>query len=67
MPRFRTAAVVILLAAAGPLAAQIPTAEYAARRDTVAAHLADGVLLSFGAGESMTDEADFHQLPPSST
>ena len=29
----------------------------------MAAHLADGVLLSFGAGESMTDEADFHQLP----
>jgi len=47
----------------GPLSAQIPTAEYAARRDTVAAHLGDGVLLSFGAGESMTDEADFHQLP----
>jgi len=47
----------------GSLSAQIPTAEYAARRDTVAAHLGDGVLLSFGAGESMTDEADFHQLP----
>ena len=29
----------------------------------MAAHLGDGVLLSFGAGEPMTDEADFHQLP----
>ena len=48
---------------AAPLSAQIPTTEYAARRDTVAAHMGDGVLLSFGAGESMTDEADFHQLP----
>ena len=63
MSRFSAAGLVILLAAAGPLGAQIPTAEYAARRDTVAAHLADGVLLSFGATESMTDEADFHQLP----
>ena len=48
---------------ATPLSGQIPTAEYAARRDTVAAHLGDGVLLAFGAGEPMTDEADFHQLP----
>ena len=63
MSRFGTAGLAILLAVASPLSAQIPTAEYAARRDTVAAHLADGVLLSFGAGESMTDEADFHQLP----
>jgi len=46
-----------------PLAAQIPTSEYAARRDTVAAHLGDGVLLAFGAPEPMSDEADFHQLP----
>jgi Xaa-Pro aminopeptidase len=53
----------LLLLTATPLAAQISTAEYAARRDTVAAHLGDGVLLSFGAGEPMTDEADFHQLP----
>jgi len=63
MSRLGAVGLVILLAAAGPLAAQVPTAEYAARRDTVAAHLGDGVLLAFGAGESMTDEADFHQLP----
>jgi len=61
---FRFAPICLLgLLAAGPLPAQIPTAEYAARRDTVAAHLGDGVLLAFGAGEPMTDEADFHQLP----
>ena len=46
-----------------PLAAQIPTPEYGARRDTVAAHLGEGVLLAYGAAEPMTDEADFHQLP----
>jgi Xaa-Pro aminopeptidase len=61
---FRFAPICLLgLLVAGPLPAQIPTAEYAARRDTVAAHLGDGVLLAFGAGEPMTDEADFHQLP----
>jgi Xaa-Pro aminopeptidase len=61
---FRFAPMCLLgLLVTGPLPAQIPTAEYAARRDTVAAHLGDGVLLAFGAGESMTDEADFHQLP----
>jgi len=62
MPRFAPVGLFGLLLA-GSLSAQIPTAEYAARRDTVAAHLGDGVLLAFGAGESMTDEADFHQLP----
>lgn len=62
MPRIAPIGLFGLLLA-GSLSAQIPTAEYAARRDTVAAHLGDGVLLSFGAGESMTDEADFHQLP----
>ena len=45
------------------LPAQISSGEYAARRDTVAAHLQDGVLLAFGAPAPATDEADFHQLP----
>ena len=44
-------------------AQQISQSEYAARRDTVAAHLGDGVLLAFGAPEANTDEADFHQYP----
>lgn len=63
MPRFSALGLSIFLAATGPLGAQIPAAEYAQRRDTVAARLGEGVLLAFGAGESMTDEADFHQLP----
>ncbi len=63
MPRIHAFCLALLLGSAGPVRAQIPTAEYAARRDTVAARLGDGVLLSFGAGEPMTDEADFHQLP----
>jgi Xaa-Pro aminopeptidase len=45
------------------LTGQIAQSEYAARRDTVAAHVGNGVLLAFGATESATDEADFHQLP----
>ncbi len=53
----------VMILLSQPLAAQIPTLEYAARRDTVAAHLRDGVLLAYGAGEPMSDEADFHQLP----
>ncbi len=55
--------IAVMFFLAHPVAAQVPTSEYATRRDTVAAHLGDGVLLSFGAGEPMTDEADFHQLP----
>ena len=51
------------LAAATPLSAQIAPGDYAARRDTVAAHLQDGVVLAFGAPAPATDEADFHQLP----
>lgn len=60
----RLAQIVLLaLLPAVPLAAQIPTAEYATRRDSVAAHLGDGVLLAFGAPEANTDEAEFHQYP----
>ena len=54
---------IALLLMAIPASAQVPPAEYAARRDTVAAHLRDGVLLAYGAGTTMTDEADFHQYP----
>lgn len=46
-----------------PVAAQIPVAEYAARREALAARLGDGVVLAVGAGEPMNDEADFHQYP----
>ncbi len=53
----------LILLVATPAAAQVTQAEYAARRDTVAAHLGDGVLLAYGAGTTMTDEADFHQYP----
>lgn len=45
------------------LEAQVAPAEYAARRDSVAARLKDGVLIAFGATAPNTDLADFQQLP----
>jgi len=61
----RTARLVALalVGAAAPLIAQITQAEYGARRDTVASHLGDGVLLAFGATEPTTDGAEYRQLP----
>lgn len=56
----------LALALAGtssPLAAQLTQAEYAARRDTVASHLGNGVLLAFGATEPNTDGSEYRQLP----
>jgi len=63
MRRARPPVLLAFLALVPPLAAQIPAAEYVARRDTVAAHLGDGALLAFGATAPVSDEADFHQLP----
>lgn len=61
----RTACLVALAlaGAAAPLTAQITQAEYAARRDTVASHLGNGVLLAFGATEPNTDGSEYRQLP----
>ncbi len=63
MSRFIAFCLVLLLGSAGPLGAQIPAAEYATRREALAARLGDGVVLAMGAGEPLTDEADFHQYP----
>lgn len=49
--------------AGAPLAAQIPPSEYAARRDSVAARLGEGVLIAFGAPAPNTDLSDFQQMP----
>jgi Xaa-Pro aminopeptidase len=62
----------LLLAAssalAGPAAGQgagrgIASAEYAARRDSLAAHIRNGAVVAFGAPEPVTDLAPFRQLP----
>ncbi len=56
-----TAAVTLLAAAAG--GAQIPQAEYNARRDTLAARLGDGLLVAFGGRNPVADFGPFFQLP----
>jgi Xaa-Pro aminopeptidase len=52
-----------LVGVTSPLPAQISQSEYAARRDTVAAHVGDGVVLAFGAAGENTDGADWYQVP----
>ena len=53
----------LLLFAAQTLPAQIPAAEYAARRDSLAARIRDGVVVAFGGRTPVTDFGPFYQLP----
>jgi Xaa-Pro aminopeptidase len=46
-----------------PLSAQISSAEYAARRDSLAARLDSGIVVAFGGREPVTDFGAFFQLP----
>ena len=55
--------VALLFAAATSLSAQISTTEYAARRDSMAAHIGDGVVIAFGGRTPVTDYGTFFQLP----
>jgi hypothetical protein len=54
-------------AAAQPAAveppAQITRPEYVARRDSLAAHLSNGLVLGFGGVTPVTDFGPFYQLP----
>jgi Xaa-Pro aminopeptidase len=45
------------------LGAQIPATEYAARRDSLAARIKDGVVVAFGGRTPVTDFGPFYQLP----
>jgi Xaa-Pro aminopeptidase len=49
--------------AVAPLAAQVPTAEYAARRDSLAAAMSDGVLIAIGGHEPAEDYLSFYPVP----
>jgi Xaa-Pro aminopeptidase len=51
------------LAAVPSASAQIPDAEYAARRDSLAARIREGVVIGFGARTPVTDFGPFYQLP----
>jgi Xaa-Pro aminopeptidase len=44
-------------------AAQVPSAEYSARRDSLAARIADGVIVAFGGRTPVTDFGTFYQIP----
>ncbi len=48
---------------AAPLVAQIPIAEYAARRDSLAARIGNGVVVAFGARTPVSDFGPPTQLP----
>lgn len=53
----------LLLLIAQSLAAQISAAEYAARRDSLAARVGEGVVLAFGERTPVSDFGPFFQLP----
>ncbi|MEO7040253.1 MAG: aminopeptidase P family protein [Gemmatimonadaceae bacterium] len=59
----RTLLALLSLFAAVPLAAQVPAAEYAARRDSLAATMRDGVLLALGGEEPAEDFLTFYPVP----
>lgn len=52
-----------LTVAAAPLAAQITSAEYAARRDSLAARVGEGVVVAFGGRTPVADFGPFYQIP----
>jgi Xaa-Pro aminopeptidase len=53
----------VALLPASTLEAQITSGEYAARRDSLAARIGNGVLVAFGAREPVDDMGLFRQLP----
>ena len=59
--RFLSAIVLLSLPAALP--AQITPAEHAARRDSLAARIGDGVVVAFGGRTPITDFGPFYQIP----
>jgi Xaa-Pro aminopeptidase len=56
-------AVLICSLAAAQLAAQVPVTEYAARRDSLAAAMPDGVLIALGGHEPAEDFLSFYPVP----
>jgi Xaa-Pro aminopeptidase len=58
-------AILLGLAAAPPVGGQaaIPAAEFSARRDSLAAHMGDGVLVAFGGRTPVSDYGPFYQSP----
>ncbi len=65
MPRKTRALIVTLctFAAASNAQAQIGSAEFAARRDSLATHVGNGTVIAFGGRTPVTDFGPFYQLP----
>ncbi len=61
--RIAGAGLLAMAMAAMPLGAQIPQAEFNARRDALAAKLGDGLLVAFGGRTPVEDFGPFFQLP----
>ena len=61
--RFTPSGLALWLALTTPLAAQVPAAEFAARRDSLAARVGDGVVVAFGGRTLVNDFGTFYQLP----
>jgi Xaa-Pro aminopeptidase len=59
----RLFAVLLCSLVALPVAAQVPQAEYAARRDSLAAAMSDGVLIALGGHEPAEDFLSFYPVP----
>src|SRR5438067_6534878 len=53
----------LVLVTVTTLRAQITTAEYAGRRDSLAARIGDGIVIAFGGRTPVTDYGTFFQLP----
>jgi len=60
--RLALAAALLAAATALTVGAQIPNAEFAARRDSLAAHIGEGVVIAFGGRTPITDFGPFYQL-----
>src|SRR5829696_2741355 len=57
------AGLIATVLAAAPAVAQVPASEFAARRDSLAARVRDGVVIGFGGRTPVTDFGPFYQLP----
>jgi Xaa-Pro aminopeptidase len=61
-PSFRPLATLGLCFFGSSLAAQVPQAEFAARRDSLAVRIDSGIVVAFGARNPITDFGPFYQL-----
>ena len=59
----RSSVVPLVALTAASAVAQVPSREYASRRDSLAAHIGDGVVVALGGRTPVSDFGPFYQLP----